>query len=286
MRKLITKEYVRQFPFYQMPKAFFNDPKYMSLRCESKLAYMLMLDLLSLSIENNWVNENNEVFVKLSRTKLMSLLHIGGTQKAAQVIKELVNHKLIISKKVGYNRCNEIYLYQIEEVELKKTPFKKPKKAKSPEVSVASVADERQALAPTSPAWQKPVQARIEDEQDVTRAMIEVEELLISQIHIDDLKQRYDHTFVDEIVNNIYEMYLNQTTPIGKQDKPRAIVRDVIRKLKMYHIEHVIDRFIEISRTTKILNIKRYLQTMIYNSIYEANSQLIGHIKHHTTLTW
>ena len=87
MRKIITKEYVRQFQFYQMPKAFFNDPEFMILRCESKLAYMLMLDLLPLSIQNNWVNKNNEVFVKMSRTRLMELLNIGGTQKAAQVIK-------------------------------------------------------------------------------------------------------------------------------------------------------------------------------------------------------
>ena len=75
-------------------------------------------------------------------------------------------------------------------------------------------------------------------------------------------------------------------TQKAAQAKPMVIVRDAIKKLRMHHIEHVIDRFTEISRTTKILNLKRYLQTMIYNSIYEANAQIMGHIKYHTPLTW
>lgn len=280
MRKIITKEYVRQFQFYQMPKAFFHDPKFMALRCESKLAYMLMLDLLPLSIQNNWVNEKNQVFVKMSRTKLMALLNIGGTQKAAQVIKELVDHKLIVCKRVGYNRCNEIYLYHVEELGERKPA---PQKAKRAKFTRNTKVCEPQKLTPAlkKPAYTKPV-----DQEDLTKAMDEVQGLLVNQIYIDELKQRYDQVFVDEIGHNICEMYLNQTTRIGKQDKPMIIVRDVIKKLKMHHIEHVIDRFMEISRTTKIHNIKRYLQTMIYNSIYEANAQMIGHIKYHTTLTW
>lgn len=95
---------------YQMPKAFFQNPKYMPMRCESKLAYMLMLDLLPLSAKNNWVNKEGEVFVRLSRAKIMSHLHIKGSQKAAQVMKELGDQELIIYKKAGLNKCNEIYL--------------------------------------------------------------------------------------------------------------------------------------------------------------------------------
>ncbi|HHX62042.1 MAG TPA: hypothetical protein GX707_15240 [Epulopiscium sp.] len=45
----------------------------------------------------------------------MALLHIKGTQKASQVMKELVDYELIIYKKVGLTKCNEIYIYSLED---------------------------------------------------------------------------------------------------------------------------------------------------------------------------
>lgn len=41
----------------------------------------------------------------------MDLLNIKGSQKAAQVMKELVDYGLVANKRIGLTRCNEIYLY-------------------------------------------------------------------------------------------------------------------------------------------------------------------------------
>lgn len=257
MSKLMTKDYVSQIQFYQMPKVFFQDPAYMSMRCESKLAYMLMLDLLPLSIKNNWINERNEVFVKISREKLMALLNVKGTQKAAQIMKELVSYKLIIYKRVGLARCNEIYLYhfsgsQDHVDEIPKGHVSKPSEPREP-----------------SPA---------DEIRELEEAINEVEDLLENQVHMADLRQKYDPELVDEIGNNICEMFLSPSTRIGQQDKPMRIVRDALRKLKMHHIEHVIDRFKESAARAEIFNPKRYIQTMIYNSVYEANIKLTGDV--------
>ena len=109
-RKLIRKEYVDTAEYLEIPKAFFRNPKYMSMRNESKMAYGLMLDLLPQATENKWMNESGEVYVELPRTEMMRLLNIKGTQKAAQVVRELVECGLIVCKKGVGNRCNEIYL--------------------------------------------------------------------------------------------------------------------------------------------------------------------------------
>ena len=114
MSNLITKENMGSIQFYQMPKVFFVDSKYKNMKNDSKLAYMILQDLLPLSIKNNWVNERGEVFVKLSRAKLMSLLNIKGTQKIAQIMKELVDHNLIIYKRIGLTKCNEIYIFHLQ----------------------------------------------------------------------------------------------------------------------------------------------------------------------------
>lgn len=55
------------------------------------------------------------MFVRLSRGKLMDLLNIAGSQKVALVMRELVDCRLIVDKKVGLSKCSEIYLYRLED---------------------------------------------------------------------------------------------------------------------------------------------------------------------------
>jgi hypothetical protein len=110
MSKIITVNDINKTKFYQLPKAFFHNPLYMDMKNESKIAYSILRDLLDLSIKNNWINEKNEVYVKLSREKLMKYLHIKGSQKMTEVMKTLINKELIVERQVGLNICNEIYV--------------------------------------------------------------------------------------------------------------------------------------------------------------------------------
>lgn len=291
MAKLVTRDYVNQVQFFQMPKTFFVDPRYVGMRSDSKLAYMFMLDLLPLSIENNWVNRNGEVFVKLSRDKLMGLLNIRGTQKAAIIMKELVSCGLILIKKIGLNKCNEIYLYLLDEQPRKLTPkATKPVKlavaaphplaqttqdAPVALVEVPTKAPVSIEMVPATPVFTTPTS------QSLVAAKEEVQHILTNVIHLEDLKQQYDPKLVDEIGLNIQEMFLSTSTSIGQQDKPMMIIQDTIRLLEMHHIEHVINQFIQVCAQTQIVNLKKYLQTMIYNAAYETNAKVFSHIRYH-----
>lgn len=255
-----------QMQFFQLPKAFFQNPTYITMSLEAKIAYTILLDLLPLSIENNWVNDENQVYVKLSRTKLMALLGIKGTQKAAKVMKELVNAKLVINKKIGLGKCNEIYLSPLVEDGLEE---KAAPKAKEEIATTLKAEEPKSEEAPKSRPSPNSLEA----------AMDEVEDLLAHQIHIDHLKHQYDPDFVDEIGHNIGDMYLSTSTRINQQDKPQSIIRGAIRKLKPHHIEHVIHQFMAVSAKTEILNPKGYIQSMIYNSIFEANTKVVGDIR-------
>lgn len=114
--ELITINQLNSVQFYQFPKAFTNNPKYIPMKAESKIAYSILRDLLTLSAQNGWVNELGQVYVKLSREKLMLKLNVKGTQKMAQIMKELEAYKLIVYKKIGLNKCNEIYLAMPDEL--------------------------------------------------------------------------------------------------------------------------------------------------------------------------
>lgn len=275
MNGLITINDVKGMQFYKMPKCFFHDSAYTSLKCESKLAYMLLLDLLPLSVANNWVNEDNEVFVKMSRDKLMALLNIRGTQKAAQIMRELVDYGLIVYKRVGLSSCNEIYLYHSP---CAKGKGPDPKDKKEPEEEVEKEVDKvDKEVEKPAPVLEPDLISRIARAEE----MDEIEDLLENDIHMEDLRQKYNPILVNEIGNNVVEMFFNERTVIGGQSKPMVIMRSFLRKLRMYHIEYVIDQFMAVSGHETITNSKRYLQTLIYNSIFEANTKMIANINYH-----
>ena len=115
MSKIITLESFNTVQFYQIPQAFYHNPKYYGMNPSSRETYAMLRNLLPLSINNGWINEEGEIYVKLSREKLMLRLGIGK-DKMVKVFKELRDRGLIIEKRIGCNKCNEIYLCEAEDL--------------------------------------------------------------------------------------------------------------------------------------------------------------------------
>lgn len=115
MPKIITLESYNTIQFYQIPQAFYHNPKYIGMNPFSRETYAMLRNLLPLSINNGWINEEGEIYVKLSREKLMLRLGIGK-DKMVKVFKELRERGLIIEKRIGCNKCNEIYLCEAEDL--------------------------------------------------------------------------------------------------------------------------------------------------------------------------
>lgn len=115
MSKIITLQSYNTIQFYQIPQAFYHNPKYIGMNPCSRETYAMLRNLLTLSINNGWINEAGEIYVKLSREKLMLRLGIKK-DKMTKVFKELRELGLIVEKRVGCNRCNEIYICDTEEL--------------------------------------------------------------------------------------------------------------------------------------------------------------------------
>ncbi|MDO4536276.1 MAG: replication initiator protein A [Clostridium perfringens] len=116
MCNFINKDNFKVSNFYRFPKALMSK-RYDSLMLESKVAYSFLLDMVSLSIENDWVNEEGDVFVKIRRKELMKKLGIKGSQKMTKIMEELKSFGLVVEEKVGLGRCNKIFLYDLESFE-------------------------------------------------------------------------------------------------------------------------------------------------------------------------
>lgn len=95
--------------FYQLPKVFFTNEKYMQLSNDAKIAYALLKDRLELSIKNNWFDDNGDIFFIFTNEKLKGILNVHNT-KLGKIKKELSEAGLLEQVRCGQGRPNKLYL--------------------------------------------------------------------------------------------------------------------------------------------------------------------------------
>lgn len=105
--------------FYQIPKELFINPYYKSLNSDSKLLYSLLLDRLSISMKNKWIDEDGNIFLIFSRKEAQEKLNLSD-KTVTKAFKELNNVKLIYEKKLGFRKNNIIYVGKINHISSEK----------------------------------------------------------------------------------------------------------------------------------------------------------------------
>ncbi|GAB6104014.1 hypothetical protein JCM17039_07680 [Blautia glucerasea] len=56
-------EQADQYAFYRIPRRLFTDSNFKELTTEAKILYGLMLDRVSLSLKNMWIDKNRRVYI-------------------------------------------------------------------------------------------------------------------------------------------------------------------------------------------------------------------------------
>lgn len=77
-----------QYAFYRVPKLLMTDERFKNLSNDAKLLYGLMLDRMSLSTKNGWVDEENRVYIYFPNQTVVELLNCGN-EKAVKLMAEL-----------------------------------------------------------------------------------------------------------------------------------------------------------------------------------------------------
>lgn len=70
--KFINQKEIYQYKFYMIPKELFVNERYTSLSPAEILLYGILLDRLTLSIKNNWIDKNGNVYLIFTRLRLMN----------------------------------------------------------------------------------------------------------------------------------------------------------------------------------------------------------------------
>lgn len=102
-----------QFTFVRVPKVLFTDKEHFGgLSNEAKLLYGLLLERMSLSRKNNWIDKHNRVYIIFPVEEIEESLDVGH-EKALNLLKELDDQSgigLVRKKRRGLGLPSILYV--------------------------------------------------------------------------------------------------------------------------------------------------------------------------------
>lgn len=280
-----------QYSFYKIPKLLFTDDYFKKISVEAKVLYGLMLDRMSLSVKNQWMDEEGRAYIYYSLEDIMDALGCSN-KKAISIMKELdmdAGIGLIEKKRQGQGKPTMIYLKQfmIQDVQ-------KCRNYTSEEKSVVSEVKNLHILKCKNDISRSEENTCLEvknihtnknninntelsntesnlilsGDDKMRYEMDAYSELIKENIELEILRERhpYDQDLLEGIFDLILETVLckNESIIIASNKYPAELVRSKFMKLNSSHVEYAIDCFK--GNTTKVRNIKKYLLTTLFNA--------------------
>ena len=281
----------QQFTYFRIPRLLITSPRFKNLSVEAKLLYGMMLDRMSLSVKNEWYDEDGRVYIYFTLEEICEDMNCGR-DKAMKLLAELDTRKgvgLIERIKQGQGKPTKLYVKRFTTREIPPQPEKQSNPPMPPqEVDFADVQTSdfptsrgglirRAEVEETDPSYNNinqtdfihtdpsiyppaPSARRLEMDRCDQREKIK------NQIDYDILRQEYPYDDVDSMLELLVDVMTNtaSTIRIGGQIFPMETVRQRFSQLDKEHIAYVIDSLRQ--TTTKINNIRAYLLTALYNA--------------------
>ena len=97
------------FSFYRIPKALFQESRFQNLSTDAKTLYGILLDRMSLSAKNGWLDEQGRVFIIFTIEDVKRALCCADN-KATKLLRELEEFGLIERKRRGLGKPSLVYL--------------------------------------------------------------------------------------------------------------------------------------------------------------------------------
>lgn len=113
MRRISAQQVQTSERFYRVPKVFFESHLYKTMSTDAKFAYAVLKDRFELSLKNNWIDKNGDVYLIYTVQELQELLGYGN-KKVIGLKKELQRFGLLEEVRQGLNKPNLLYLGNAE----------------------------------------------------------------------------------------------------------------------------------------------------------------------------
>lgn len=292
-----------QFNFIRIPKRLITDPLFAELSLSAKLLYGILLDRMSLSMKNKWLDKENRVYIIYQISEIMENLNMAE-KTAIKTLKELEAVGLVEKKRRGLglpsllyvknfivddmkqekdedieekgiqsegsSRTGKLYSSRTVENEGSRTVNMEVQEQQKKMALISKTEFSDTDFSKTDTNHIKSNQIIFGDEKrdDGIDVVSAYQELIRENIDYDLLIERhpYDRELIEGIYNLLIEVVLNQREMmiVSSSELPTALVKSRFLKLNFSHIEYVMNSLQ--GNTTKVNNIKKYLLASLFNA--------------------
>lgn len=243
--------------FVKIPKQF--SEKETKLTIGEMLLLYLLKNRLEKSISNNWVDNNNEVYVSFKQIKIAEIFNIGK-KKVIQMFKSLVSNKFIRTVRYGNGKPSRIYF--INDNSTNSNEKKDEEKHSSNKEMFNFDTTYTTKNEPSKIFDFDTTYTNTKTEINNTELTISISEVK-KQINYKYLESRNNNRLLNFIVLLLANFYINHNkkdTYIQGIKIPFVEVKKALNQLRSEHIEKIINTV----NHKKIINLRQYIITCLY----------------------
>ena len=291
-----------QFSFYRIPRLLIKDKRFKGLSSDAKLLYGLMLDRMSLSMKNGWLDAENRVYIHYTIENIMDDLDCAKAT-AVKIMAELDSKKgigLIGKKRQGLGKPDIIYVknfavveeldgevdnrvgdcvrLEVQNLNIKKYKSKKSGGSEDETMVVQKLNGNYNNKSYTEKSYinlstgldsKLVLQTGEDGVDDGMDTILDYVEIVKENIEYDCFmqdKKWKDRDLYEELFQLICDVVCveRKTIRIEGQEYPYEVVKSRFLKLNSSHLLYVI-QYTQ-NTTSKIGNIKGYMLTALYNA--------------------
>ena len=261
------EEQSESYSFYRIPKMLFTEEIFEALSTDAKVLYGLLLDRISLSRENGWMDDAGRVYVYYTIKSVKKSMRCANT-KACGLLRELDEFGLIERKKQGLGKPTIIYVKDF--TRFRKAELLDSEKQNSVILHTGTLDNRKSETNKTEKNNTEsnktnPILSGADKDMDERTSY---RNYLNSQLDMEIMYERYpyDRETLDAIMDLMLDVVCSKrrTIRIAGDDKPVSVVKSQFLKINSMHLEYVMDCMKK--NPAKVRNIKQYLLAAIYNA--------------------
>ena len=245
--------------YYQIPQELFINAKYKNkLNSDSKILYAFLLDRLSLSQKNHWIDEDNNVYLIFTREEVQEKLNLSD-KTVTKSFKILMEVNLVQEKRQGLGKPNLIYVGKINHSDSENLRFLNRKNYDSGIEESTTLDSENLRGINTNN-----IKTNIINTDSINPKSDEELLLIKEKCNLNEFTEE-KRTILEDVIDNLY--YIDNLK-VGNITVNHLKILD---KLNLITKDNLVQLLDILKNTPNIQNVKNYLMICLYNNLGNTN---------------
>jgi len=242
--------------YYQIPHELFESSLYKNnLNSDSKILYAFLLDRLTLSQKNHWVDKEHRIYLIFTREEVQEKLNLSD-KTVTKAFKQLSDVGLVEEKRQGLGKPNLIYVGKIQYEEPQNLRFQNRKNYDSATGNVTTLESENLRGIKTNNINTNKINPKSDNEIDLQK--------IKERCKLNEFKQE-EIIVLEDVIDSLY---YKENLKVGNLIVTREKILD---KLNLIVKENLIQLLEILHGINNIQNAKNYLMICLYNNLGNTN---------------